>query len=137
MDHAVAGQEIGIAADFSIAKGWHIYGQPLPTNYTPTAIAFDSGCVANQSFDYPDPQKVAFRVLGETLPVYTGNFRAKGRILVRSGLKPGDYMLKGTLSFQECSDQICKIPQSVTFDIPLRIDPHASAAPKGSTGTRP
>jgi hypothetical protein len=54
-DHAVAGQEIGVAADFSIAKGWHIYGQPLPANYAPTAIVFDSDCVAKQSFDYPDP----------------------------------------------------------------------------------
>ena len=54
---------------------------------------------------------------------------------MRSGLKPGDYKLKGTLSFQECSDQICKIPQSVTFEIPFRIDPMASAAPKGSTST--
>ena len=136
MDHAVAGQEIGVAADFSIAKGWHIYGQPLPANYTPTAIVFDSDCVAQQSFEYPDPQKVAFPELGETLPVYTGSFRAKGRILVRSGLKPGDNKLKGTLSFQECSSQICKIPQSVTFEIPFTIDPMAPAAPKASTGTR-
>jgi DsbC/DsbD-like thiol-disulfide interchange protein len=135
MDHAVAGQEIGVAADFSIAKGWRIYGQPLPTNYTPTAIVFDSDCVAKQSFAYPDPQIVAFPELGETLPAYSGSFRAKGRILMRSGLKPGDYKLKGTLSFQECSDQICKIPQSVTFEIPFRVNPMASAAPKGSTST--
>jgi DsbC/DsbD-like thiol-disulfide interchange protein len=136
MDYAVAGQEIGVAADFSIAKGWHIYGQPLPANYTPTTIVFDTDCVAKQSFAYPDPQKVAFPELGETLPVYAGSFRAKGRILVRSGLKPGDYKLKGTLRFQECSVEICKIPQSVTFEIPFRIDPMAPAAPKASTGAR-
>jgi peroxiredoxin len=133
-DHAVAGQEIGVAADFSIAKGWHIYGQPLPTNYTPTTIVFDSDCIAKQLFEYPDPQKVVFPELGETLPVYAGSFRAKGRILARPGLKPGDYKLKGTLSFQECSVEICKIPQSATFEIPFRIDPMASAPPKGSTG---
>jgi hypothetical protein len=50
-------------------------------------------------------------------------------------LKSGDYKLKGTLSFQECSAEICKIPQSATFEIPFRIDPMASTAPKGSTGT--
>ena len=135
-DHAAAGQEIGVAADFSIAEGWHIYGQPLPANYTPTTIVFDGDFVAKQSFEYPDPKNVAFPELGETLPVYAGSFRAKGRILVRSGLKPGDYKLKGTLTFQECSNQICKIPQSATFEIPFRIDPMASAAPRGSAGTR-
>jgi DsbC/DsbD-like thiol-disulfide interchange protein len=127
--HAVAGQEIGVAAQFTIAKGWHIYGQPLPANYTPTTIVFDSDCVAQQSFEYPDPDKVPFPQLGETLPVYAGNFLAKGKILARPGLKPGDYKLKGKLTFQECSEQICKIPQSVTFEIPFRIDPMASAAP--------
>jgi hypothetical protein len=133
-DHAVAGQEIGVAADFSIASGWHIYGQPLPSNYTPTTIVFDGDCVAKQSFEYPDPVRVAFLEIGETLPVYAGSFRGKGKILIRSGLKPGDYKLKGTLSFQECSDKICKIPQSVTFEIPFKIDPMASAAPKVSAG---
>lgn len=135
-DHAVVGQEIGVTADFSIADGWHIYGQPLPENYTPTTIVFDSDYVASQSFEYPGPEKVAFLELGETLPVYVGSFRAKGRILARSGLKPGDYKLKGKLSLQECSNQICKIPQSVAFEIPFRIDPMASAAPKGPTGAR-
>ena len=128
-DHAVAGQEIGVAADFSIANGWHIYGQPLPANYTPTTIAFDGEHVAKQAFEYPEPQKVGFPELGETLPVYSGTFRAKGKIITRNRLKPGDYHLKGTLSFQECSNQICKIPQSAAFEIPFRIDPMASTAP--------
>ena len=92
--------------------------------------------MSKQSFEYPDPEKVAFPELGETLPVYGGSFRAKGRILARPGLKPGDYTLKGTVKFQECSNQMCKIPQSVTFEIPFRIDPMVPAAPKGSTGTR-
>ena len=133
-DRAVASREIGVAADFTIANGWHIYGQPLPANYTPTTIVFDSDCVAEQSFEYPDPKKVAFPDLGETLPVYAGKFRVKGKILARPGLKPGNYKLKGKLSFQECSEQICRIPQSVTFEIPFRIEPMASAAPRSLTG---
>ena len=129
-DHAVAGQEIGVAADFSVAKGWHIYGQPLPANYTPTTIAFDGDHVAKQAFEFPEPEKITFPELGETLPVYAGSFRSKGKIVTRNELKPGDYQLKATLSFQECSNQICKIPQSTAFEIPFRIDPIASAPPK-------
>ena len=127
---SVPGHELGVAADFSIAPGWHIYGQPLPSNYTPTAIEFDSDFVVSQAFEFPAHEKISFAALGETLPVYKGNFRAKGKILVRSGLKPGDYQLKGKLKFQECSDDICKIPQSVAFQIPLRIEAMAPPAPK-------
>ena len=129
-DHVVPGQELGVAADFSIAPGWHIYGQPLPANYTATAIEFDSEVVASQAFEFPPPEKVTFEALGETLPVYKGNIRAKGTILVRSGLKPGEYQLKGKLKFQECSHDICKIPQSVAFEIPLRIEAMTPPAPK-------
>jgi DsbC/DsbD-like thiol-disulfide interchange protein len=127
---AVAGNEFGLAADFAINRGWHIYGQPLPSNYTPVSIAFDGELVAKQSFEFPDPKKVSFPELGETLPVYTDSFRAKGAILLRSGLKPGDYQLKGKLGFQECSDAICKVPESVPFEIPLRIEAMTAAAPK-------
>ena len=55
---------------------------------------------------------------------------------MRSGLKPGDYKLKGTLGFQECSDQICKIPRSVTFEIPFKIDPMTPAVSKDRLNTR-
>jgi DsbC/DsbD-like thiol-disulfide interchange protein len=129
-DHAMAGQELGVAADFSIAPGWHIYGQPLPSNYTPTTIEFESDTVASQAFEYPAPGMVKFEALGETLPVYSGNFRMKGKLLVKSGLKPGDYQLKGKLKFQECSTDVCKIPQSVAFEIPLRVDAMTPPAPK-------
>jgi len=129
-DRTVPGRELGIAADFSVAPGWHIYGEPLPSNYTPTAIEFDADTVVSQSFEYPTPEKVTFEALGETLPVYAGNFRAKGKILVKSGLKPGDYQLKGKLKFQQCSKDICKIPQSVAFEIPLQIEAMAPPAPK-------
>lgn len=69
-DHTVAGRELGIAADFSLTPGWHVYGQPLPSNYTPTSIEFDGDLVASQAFEFPTPEKVEFASLGETLPVY-------------------------------------------------------------------
>ncbi|MGH7924738.1 MAG: hypothetical protein ACREQH_09125, partial [Candidatus Binatus sp.] len=60
--------------------------------------------------------------------VYTGNVRAFGRILIKSGLKPGEYKLKGTLHFQECSDEICKLPQKIAFELPMTIDPMVAGA---------
>ena len=129
-DRSVPGHELGIVADFSLASGWHIYGQPLPSNYVATTIEFETDVVASQAFEFPTPARVTFETLGETLPVYHGDFRARGKILIRSGLKPGEYQLKGRLRFQECSQEVCKIPQSITFELPLRIDPMAPPAPR-------
>jgi hypothetical protein len=45
-------------------------------------------------------------------------------------LPPGDHQLAGTVSFQECSDSLCKIPQTVRFEIPIKIEAAVPAAPK-------
>ena len=127
-ERAVPGRELGVSARFEIPSGWHIYGQPLPENYVATSVEFDPETVSAQSFDFPKATPVEFKSLGETLPVYTGSVRAFGRILIKSGLKPGDYKLKGTLRFQECSDQICKLPQKIAFEIPIAIDSMVAGA---------
>jgi hypothetical protein len=120
---AFSGQELAVAANFAIKPGWHIYGQPLPKGYVPTAISFDNAMVAQQSFEFPKPTPIKFVALGETLPAYTGDFKAIGKVLLHKKLPAGEHKLAGELKFQECNDQICKMPQTVRFAIPLGIEP--------------
>ena len=127
-DRAVPGEQLGVAADLVIAAGWHIYGRPLPDNYVATSISFDRELVSAESFDFPKAKPVEFKALGETLPVYSGSIRASGTVQLRLGLKPGEYRLKGALHFQQCNDQICKLPQKVAFEIPVIIDPMVAGA---------
>ena len=126
---AYSGQQLGVAVDFDIAPGWHIYGKPLPEEYTPTTVSFDQDLVSGQQLDFPKPTPVKFELLGETLPVYQGRFKAVGDIILRERLMPGEHRLNGTFSFQECNDNLCKMPQQVRFEIPLRIDSPRPAAP--------
>ncbi len=127
---AFSGQQLGVAAEFAIAPGWHVYGKPLPEEYTPATITFDNDLVSSQKLDFPTPTPVKFELLGDTLPVYQGRFKATGDILLRQKLTPGESQLGGTLSFQECNDNLCKMPQQVRFEIPLRIDALVPATPK-------
>jgi DsbC/DsbD-like thiol-disulfide interchange protein len=117
-----SGQRAGIVVDFDIAPGWHIYGKPLPEEYTPTSITFESELLSAHELDFPKPVPVKFELLDETLPVYQGHFQANGTILLRPKLARGEHRLGGTLSFQECNDNLCKMPQQVRFEIPLWID---------------
>jgi DsbC/DsbD-like thiol-disulfide interchange protein len=125
VSEAAPGADVKVSADFTIASGWHIYGQPVSTDYVATTVTFDSGLVAKQSIDFPKPEMVSFPALGQTLPVYKGSVHAGGNLKLRPDLKPGDYKLTGKVEFQECSDNICKMPQSLPFAIPISI---ASAA---------
>jgi hypothetical protein len=125
---AVPGEQLALAIDFTIAPGWHIYGQPLPDAYVPTQIEFDQSLVASQSYEFPAAEPIEIKSLGERLPVYTGKNRARGRITLKLGIKPGEHKLAGTLRFQECNDQICQLPQKIAFEIPIVIVAMAAAA---------
>lgn len=125
---AVPGQQLAVAIEFTIAPGWHIYGRPLPDNYIATAITFDTDIVAEQSIDFPAAKPLEVKSLGETLLVYSGKFRASGRIMPKLGLKPGEYKISGNLRFQECDDEVCKLPQKIDFEIPIVIEAMAPPA---------
>lgn len=127
---AYSGNELGVAIDFTVGPGWHIYGQPLPEGYTPTSVKFDDALISAQQITFPKPMPVKFELLGETLPVYQGNFKAMGTLRLKQKLPPGDHALGGTLEFQECNDSLCKMPSKARFEIPIKIEALTPGAPK-------
>jgi DsbC/DsbD-like thiol-disulfide interchange protein len=129
-DHASPGHQLGVAVNVAVAPGWHIYGEPLPEGegLTPTSIKFDGELLARQQLNLPKPTPLRFEILNQTYPVYTGNFRALGNLVLNPKIKPGDYSLPGTFNFQLCNDSICKPPQAVRFELPIKIDPSAPSA---------
>jgi DsbC/DsbD-like thiol-disulfide interchange protein len=129
-DRAASGQQLGVSVDFEVAPGWHVYGEPLPESYTPLSIRFDNDLVASQSLDFPMAMPTKFEGSGETLPVYEGKFEATGKISLKPRLEVGKYNLKGALTFQECNDVLCKMPETVRFDLPIMIEPPAHARDK-------
>ena len=125
-----SGHRLGVTVEFDVAPGWHIYGAPLPPEYRATNVKFSADIVQDQSLTFPAPTPLKIQVLDQTLPVYSGSFKAVGDVLLKQRLTPGDYKLSGTIEFQECSDTECRLPQSVPFVLPLKIDPMVAAAPK-------
>ena len=131
-DHAPSGHQLDVAVDLQIAPGWHIYGEPLPDGegLTPTSVKFDSDLLAQQTLKLPKPTPLRFETLNETYPVYTGRLKALGTLVLSQKIKPGNYSIPGTLTFQQCNDTMCKMPQTVSFEIPIKIEPsEATAAP--------
>lgn len=124
-----SGQELGVSVDFDIPAPWHIYGEPLPAGYQPTALRFDGEPIAAQWIALPAPEQLTIQALGETLPVYSGRVSGRGGILLKR-IAPGDHVLRGSLSFQRCSDSECLAPQSVNFELPLKIEPMVGPAAK-------
>jgi DsbC/DsbD-like thiol-disulfide interchange protein len=118
---AAPGKRLGVTVNIRIAPGWHIYGQPLPENYVPTTLRFDKALLASQSIELPKATPVNFKGLGETLPVYQGDVKASGTIVLKDELKPGNYRIGGEFRYQECNNLICKMPQALKFELPVTV----------------
>jgi hypothetical protein len=117
------GSKVDVTAHFNVASGWHIYGAPLPAgeDMTSTTMSFDQSVAAHQSLKMPPPTPLRFDVLGETLPVYQGEFAASAQLQLASDIKPGPQVVPGTLSFQECNNMMCKPPRQVPFSLPINV----------------
>jgi AhpC/TSA family/Disulphide bond corrector protein DsbC len=120
---AFAGQEVGFFARFTLQPGWHTYGLPLPEGHTATSIEFDGPAVARQDVTWPQPEIVEFPLLNEALPVYSGLFEIRGRLLLKFPLLDGELILHGRLRFQQCGDSVCEPPRAISFELPLTLDP--------------
>jgi hypothetical protein len=68
--------------------------------------------------------------LGETLPVYGGEFRGLGSLLLKFPIDAGKTALSGQLHFQQCSDTVCEAPQTILFELPLIVEPFMFPTPK-------
>jgi AhpC/TSA family len=119
---AFAGQEIGFSAKFTLAPGWHVYGAPLPANYTPTSVVFDDAKIARQSFELPPAALMEFAEPPETLPVYSGAFQGLGSLLLKYPLEDGQIVLSGHVRFQRCGDTTCEPPENLPFELPLTLE---------------
>ncbi|HZP45321.1 MAG TPA: protein-disulfide reductase DsbD domain-containing protein [Candidatus Binataceae bacterium] len=118
---AAAGGRLPVVVNFSVAPGWHIYGAPLPPDFTVTRVNFDKEIVGQQSLTFPPPTPLKFAALNQTYPVYQGNFAASGAVTLKPTISAGPHELKGNVEFQECNDLECKMPQSLPFAIPLNV----------------
>ncbi len=145
-DRCFSGQELGVVLEVRLEPGWHIYGEPLPKNYQPTLLQFEGPLAGEHSLEMPPAKPILLKALGETLPVYEGEIRALGKLAIRWSppipakflkplgppIEPGLHHINGVFRFQACSDQVCEVPETVGFKLPLTIEKGIPAPPKKS-----
>jgi hypothetical protein len=109
-------------------------------------LILESPLIGEQSLELPASQPMLLPALGETLPVYGGGLKSHGKVGIKwsppmplpflkglgEKIEPGLYEIAGTLRFQACSDDVCEMPQSVKFVLPLTIEAGVPPAPKQS-----
>ncbi len=143
-DRCFPGQELGVTLDVRLEPGWHIYGEPLPKSYQSTLLQFEGPLVGELSLQMPPAKSALLKALGETLPVYEDEIRAVGKLAIRWSppipakfleplgppIEPGLHHIDGIFRFQACSDEVCEVPQTARFQLPLTIEGGIPAPPR-------
>jgi hypothetical protein len=128
------------AAQHTSCHNVHVHGAPrrlpdrrfghcLPRFFVSTdaqaiaGIEFDGSALVRQDVTWPEPEIVEFPLLNEALPVYSGSFELRGRLLLKFPLPDGELILQGRLRFQQCGKNVCEPPQVISFELPLMLAP--------------
>lgn len=117
------GDAFQVAIAVKIKPGFHINShQPSHEFLIPTVAKLDKRKdLAFSPMSYPLAEQKSFSFSTDKIPVYSGDIviLSQGRLL--AGVSPGDLRLSGALAYQPCDDQSCFMPQSVKFEIPLKV----------------
>jgi thiol:disulfide interchange protein DsbD len=70
---------------------------------------------------FPVPQKKLFSFSKESLNVYSGTFLVRASLRINGKVPAGTRHLKGSFSFQACSDTSCRSPETIPLSLTAMI----------------
>jgi len=111
-DKAQRGRTIQAAIVIDIPSGYHVNANPASSkDLIPTALTFDGYDL--KQLIYPKPHRFKPKFAEEAIEVYQGTERIVA-LFPNGSLKP-DTRLRGTLSAQACTEEICLPPAELPF----------------------
>lgn len=122
------GNRITLALDFKMGEHMHAYAQGV-TGYRPLKLTMDENPLFTaHEVIYPESTLYTFEPLNETVPVYEGEFRVLQDITVNAPprdapVPPTQIDVKGTLSYQVCSDTLCYAPSTLPLQWTIKLIP--------------
>lgn len=112
-------QQLRLTVDIRIADGYHVYGQPLPSGYTPLRVSVDpiEGLEIGE-LRLPPASPFQFQGLADDFFVYEGTVKLSLPLTIREDI--GDQQLAISVSFQACTSDDCRFPATLGIELPVR-----------------
>jgi DsbC/DsbD-like thiol-disulfide interchange protein len=108
--------------ELTILKGFHIQANPAEKYLIPLTIKMDplAGVQAGTPLY---PRGVPFRLKGSDreISTYDGTVSLKIPIQVDPTVKPGELVVKGTIRYQGCDEELCFPPVTLPVELKLRV----------------
>ncbi len=113
--------DIAIVAD--IRQGFHINSHsPTDQFLVPTDVRFsEKKGISFSPVSYPVPELKSFSFSKTKMSVYEGEILIFAQGQLSKDIPTGNVQVSGMLAYQACDDRRCFMPESVKFEIPLKI----------------
>lgn len=125
----------------TIVPSWHINANPpFPDYMIPTVVELGgTRGVRPGEPAYPPPHPVKLGFDESELFVYDGIADVMVPLAVAADAANGEHVLKGSLRFQACNDQVCLPPHSLPFAVTVQVTGGRAGAvpPSGDAGGEP
>jgi len=117
------GDSVRLTLRVNIKPDWHINAhKPLEAFLIPTVLKLEAlPAITWRESKYPEPKAVKFEFSDSPLLLYEKSVDITTQLAVSTDIKPGDYVLRGELSYQGCNDETCLPPTSEKFEITLKV----------------
>jgi DsbC/DsbD-like thiol-disulfide interchange protein len=118
---AAPGARVSLVLDVTPRPAMHVYA-PEQKDYIPISLALEANAaVKAHVIQFPKPEKLFLKDLGETQLVYSKPFRIVQDVTVaqrpaapeRAGTAGPTLTIKGALTYQACDNSICYAPVTV------------------------
>ena len=121
---AYPGDRFKLYMSVKIKEGWHIYSlQPMDENkLLATQIMIDDNIFGGQTHWQESPTLLIQDDAQEKLVKgHVTNAEFHNSFRVPENTKSGNYSIKGKLLYRACDNNLCTLPQSLPFDIQIRV----------------
>lgn len=120
---AIPGDTVFINIPVTVANGFHVNANPASSeDYIPLEVTLeDSTDFLPAQAIYPKGKKWRLEGTTEDLLVYSGQVTIRIPLIVKAEAKPGERVIKGSVDFQACDNQVCFMPESRPISLIVRV----------------
>lgn len=114
-------QRLHVNVEVSVAPGFHVYGDPVPTGFVPLSVEVTPiESVEIGAVEWPVPHPFKVDGLDEAFWVHEGTVRGSLPLTFSGTPGAGDHVVRVTVSYQACSDSACLVPMSIALNLPVK-----------------
>jgi DsbC/DsbD-like thiol-disulfide interchange protein len=112
-----------------ISEPWYIHGTTgQGSGLLPTVLSFHkSQGLKVERISFPVPERKKFDYTPDPIEVFSGDILVRATLVISENAPTGKQVLKGTLSYQACSSNVCSLPDSLPVTISVLVVPQGTA----------